>query len=251
MLLRLACLVLLIHSSFALSEAAPAPQKQLLFMTADVWPWGYVDPEGMPTGLISQFAEQLASTAELPLHNRVLPHQRLLADFQRGQADFTVLFENPYLDDLADSVGVVLNSDILLVSNHSFPGELSLTALAEKTVGYIRGTYYGEAFEQDQRIIKIPVYNLDQAIHMLLIGRLDALISSDVVFHHSLLAQQLSADHFHYQILTRGHAAHLYLSRKASHPELLPRISAALEQMRVTGELERIFHSSLRQPSTD
>lgn len=244
-------LLLLLHAAIAIGDTAPLQQKPLLFTTADVWPWGYVDPEGAPTGLISQFAEQLAAAAELPLQNRVLPHQRVLAEVQRGQADFTVLFENPYLDDLADSVGVVLNSDILLVSNHSYTAELSLKALAGKTVGYIRGTYYGEAFEHDQSIIKIPVYNLDQAIHMLHIGRLEALISSDVVFHHSLLAQNLSADHFRYEILTSGHAAHLYMSRKASHAELRPAISAALEQMRESGELRRIFHSSLRQPAAD
>lgn len=258
MTLRIACLLLLTcyaanifsqpadKSSETISDGA---SDRIAFLTADVWPWGYLDAEGRPAGLISQFAERLAHEAGLPLDNRVLPHQRLLAEFKRGQGDYTVVFENPDLDNVADSLGQVLSADILLVANQAFAGDLTLGALAGKRVGYISGTYYGEAFQLNDQLIKVPVYTLAQALHMLRIKRLDALISSDIVFYHSLIAQNLHPRGFRYETLTRGHPAHLYLSRRATNQTLAPRLQAALQHMHQTGELRTLFYSELRSAS--
>lgn len=239
-------LLLTLYIPHALGDEHKIEADKLLFMTADVWPWGYLEKDGTPAGLISVLAEQLAREAELKLDNRVLPHQRLLSKFKEGEADFTVLFENPYLDGFADSLGVVLSADILLVTDNDYTGKLTLGALAGKRVGYISGTYYGEAFEHDTEVIKIPVYSLEQAIEMLHLDRLDALISSDVVFHHSLKALDLQPDVFRYEVHTRGQAAHLYVSKRASDQPIAPRIQAALASLEKSGELRRLFYSEVR-----
>ncbi|WP_161785948.1 substrate-binding periplasmic protein [Halopseudomonas pelagia] len=249
--LRIACLLLLACcSSEAFSQSSDmSPDTEpgrIAFMTADVWPWGYLDAEGQPAGLLSEFAERLAHVAELPLDNRVLPHQRLLAEFKRGQGDYTVVFKNPDLDNLADSLGEVLSADILLVANPEFVGNLTLAALDGKRVGYISGTYYGEAFQQNDKLIKISVYSLDQAIEMLRINRLDAVISSDIVFHHSLISQGLQPNAFRYEIHTRGQTAHLYVSRQATNKHIAPRLQLALEKMHQAGKLRTLFYSELR-----
>lgn len=251
--IRIACLLLLAcyaTNVFSQDPDTSAETERIVFMTADVWPWGYLDAEGQPGGLISEFAERLAQVAELPLDNRVLPHQRLLAEFKRGRGDFTVVFENPDLDHLADSLGQVLSTDILLVANRDFTGSPTLEALAGKRVGYISGTYYGEAFQQNDNLVKIPVYNLDQAIEMLHINRLDALISSDIVFHHSLISQDLQPSAFRYETHTRGHTAHLYRSRQATNTHVAVRLQSALAQMQQAGELSRLFYSQLRSQPT-
>lgn len=219
---------------------------KLVFMTADVWPWGYLETDGTPAGLLSLLAKQLAQEAHLQLDNRVLPHQRLLSKFKEGEADYTILFENPYLDGFADSLGVVLSADILLVTDHDYSGKLTLGGLEGKRVGYISGTYYGEVFEHNEGVIKIPVYSLEQAIEMLSLDRLDALISSDVVFHHSLKALELQPDIFRYEVHTRGQAAHLYVSKRAANQEVAPRVQAALASLEKSGELRRLFHSEMR-----
>lgn len=247
MALRRFCLLLLVAlcPSLAASDNIAEPDQPLLFMTADVWPWGYLDEQGQPAGLISRLATRLAEVSGLPLSNRVLPHQRLVYEFQRQQADFTVLFENPALDDFADSQGIALHASILLVTRHDSPLALDLDALAGHSVGYIRGTYYGEAFTLDEQIVKVPVHHLDQAIDMLQIGRLDALISSDLVFHHTLLAQQLEPEGFRISVHAAGHPAHLYMSRTPSHPQHAPILRAALEQLRASGELDEMFQRPL------
>ncbi|PKM31168.1 MAG: hypothetical protein CVV07_03120 [Gammaproteobacteria bacterium HGW-Gammaproteobacteria-11] len=244
MLFRLTCLILSLYC-ITPAQAAPETDPQtttLDFLVADVWPWGYINAAGEQDGLIVNFVRRFAAEAELPYSVRILPHQRVLSELQRGQPGLAMLFENPYLDDYAISLGVVLNTDILLIRKHGDSQPPSLAALAGKPVGYIRGTYYGEAFEHDQQIIKIPVNNLDQAIDMLRLGRLDAMMSSDVVFLHTLAALGLKPADYQSVVTSAGHPAHLYQSAQQTDSALTRRLQQHLQTLHDSGELLELFY---------
>ena len=215
------------------------------FLSADVWPWAYLDERGQPAGLLHTLAERLTDLAGLPLHNRVLPHQRLRHEFRLGHGDFAVLFENPTLDEFALPLGEVLRSTMFLVAPIDSTRPLSFEALAGRPVGYIRGTYYGEAFEQDQGMIKIATHDLDQALQMLDAGRLDAFLSTDILLYHTFSAQGIDPSRFRMRMYDSEFAGHLYMQRGASLPDYGARLKAALEIMRETGELEEIFRVPL------
>ncbi|MBL4833222.1 MAG: transporter substrate-binding domain-containing protein [Pseudomonas sp.] len=236
------------------SAVMGAPQRDHpptpTFLIAEVWPWGYLDENENPAGLIHMLATRLSEHAGIQMRYRVLPHQRVLADFRRSDGDYTMVFQNPIVDDFAERVGVVLTTDMLLLTHRASPQDLTLEALAGKTLGYISGTYYGEAFAADRKTIKLPLSGLEQAIRMLQLGRLDALISSDIMLRYSLEQAQLNPQMFRTRVLAPGHEAHLYVSpgsRDASH---LPAVRAALKQMRISGELDEIFGRALQLPPT-
>ncbi|UAW97654.1 transporter substrate-binding domain-containing protein [Halopseudomonas nanhaiensis] len=229
----------------SLAQVREVNDEAARFMSADVWPWAYLDERGQPAGLLHTLAERLTEVAGVPLHNRILPHQRLRHEFRLGHGDFTVLFENPTLDDFATPLGEVLRSNMFLVAPADSTGTLSFEALAGRPVGYIRGTYYGEVFEEDQGMIKIATHNLDQALQMLAAGRLDAFLSSDVLLYHTFLAQGIDPSHFRIRVYTSGLAGHLYMQRMASRPDYGPKLRAALDTLRESGELEEIFRVPL------
>lgn len=239
------CLLLLCWLLPIGALSADEAKPPLRFMTADVWPWGYIDEYGQPAGLLSRLANRLSELSDLPLDNRVLPHQRLVHELRLHRADFAVLFENPTLDSFASSLGVVIQADILLVTRPSNSLKLNLEGLSGRKVAYIRGTYYGESFTADQHIIKVPVHNLDQAVEMLLMGRIDALISSDLVLHHTLDALGMTAGQIRIAVHAPGHPGHLYMSDQPSHPEQAQAMQGALEQLRASGELRELFDRSL------
>ncbi len=215
------------------------------FMSADVWPWAYLDENRQPAGLLHTLAKRLTEIAGVPLHNRVLPHQRLRHDFRLGKGDFAILFENPTLDDFAIPLGEVLRSDMFLVAPAGSKATLSFEGLAGRPVGYIRGTYYGEAFEADHGMVKIATHNLDQALQMLEAGRLDAFLSSDVLLYHAFVAKGIDPAEFRLRVYTSEFVGHLYMQREASRPDYGPRLGAALAILRQTGELEDIFRVPL------
>jgi ABC-type amino acid transport substrate-binding protein len=219
------------------SELQPA-----VFMTADVWPWGYLDETGRPAGLISELALRLGSLAGLPVENRVVPHQRLLRELRHGRTTFAVLFDNPLLNDHTENLGAVLHTNLLLMALETAPLQLSLEGLGAKRVGYIRGTYYGQAFEDDQKVIKVAVSDVDQGLRMLMLGRLDAIIISEIVLHHTLNALAIDPKRFAYSVHLQNNPGNLYMFHQPSDPSQGQRLRRALEQMRASGELERMFH---------
>lgn len=245
---RLLWLILLFVSSIPMGNADETDASTPVFLIAEVWPWGYLDENNQPAGLIESFASRLASRAGIDMHIHVLPHQRVLADFKRGDGDYTLLFENPAVELFADRVGLAMEGDILLISPHSSRQQLTLPALAGKTLGYIGGTYYGEAFHADNDIIKIPLSSLDQAIRMLQLNRLDALITSDTLLHHSLQQAQLDPGNFRASILTRGHAAYLYAARDNPAPQHGTAVRTALVEMQASGEVGTIFRGAMALP---
>ncbi|WP_373185144.1 substrate-binding periplasmic protein [Halopseudomonas sp.] len=247
-LLRLLVIFLLLASCSAMGSHGNNSANAPVFLIAEVWPWGYLDENNQPAGLITEFASRLSSRAGIEMHYRVLPHQRVLANFRGHDGDYTMLFQNPVVDSFAERVGLAQISDILLITPRDSRQKLTLAGLSGKRLGYIGGTYYGEAFSADRGIIKLPLSSLDQAIRMLELGRLDALITSDILLHHTLRQMQLDPQAFRSRVLTRGHVAYLYASRDNTTAIHLPAIQAALEEMRDSGELDSIFRNALQLP---
>ena len=219
--------------------AEPAPA---VFMTADVWPWGHHDEYGRPAGLITELAKRLGEAAGLPVENRIVPHQRLIRELRQGRVTFTVLFDNPTLDDFTVSLGPVLNTHLLFLGLERNKQNLSLQGLAGKRVGHIRGTYYGQAFAEDTGMRKVAISDLAQGLNMLKMGRLDAIIISEIVLHYTLSELSLDINDFVYSIHSHSHPGNLYMFHQPTDPEQGERMRAALDALRDSGELDKLFN---------
>ncbi|WP_404361744.1 substrate-binding periplasmic protein [Marinobacter sp.] len=222
---------------------SPFPEQltPLIFATPGVWPWGYKEPGEQPAGTLVRFAERLSAVADLPLMNRVLPHRRALRELETGEADFVPLFESPGAEAAGIPVEPIVTTRVLVVSRAADDVPLNIEGLAGEAVGYIRGTWYGEAFANNREIRKVAVADLNQAVEMLLLGRIRALVSTDHVFYHTIEVMNESLDQFQAGVVISEQKGILYMSRKARHPELFLAVRKAIRQMRATGELEEIF----------
>lgn len=248
---RLSMLPLLLVTCLAMADTRETDTRRPVFLIAEVWPWGYFDENQQPAGLIHQFATRLASRADIDMQYRVLPPQRVLADLERNEGDFTMLFQNPDLHRYAQPIGLIQVSDILLIARRDSAQQLTLEALAGKPLGYIAGTNYGEAFHADRGTVKIPITGLTQAIRMLQLGRLEAMITSDILLHHSLKEAEVPPHAFRARLLTQGHESILYMASDSPNAHQLPAVSAALEAMHEHGELADLFRNSLDLPPMD
>ncbi len=223
------------------AEAGYAPGVVALFSTPDVWPWGYSGQGGKPAGMLPDLIGRLSVVAGIPVNNRLRPHRRAIRELETGEADFVPLFQSPVNDQAGIRVGLITRVRILLTSLAGDHPPASMDDLAGQAVGFIRGTYYGPAFEQADRVDKIPVDGLTQAVEMLRLGRIDALVSSDQALYHTLAAMDLPVAAFHTRTVIASQAAWLYMSRRAKHPQLLEPVRAAMQQLRESGELDEIF----------
>lgn len=242
---RLTVLLLLGWLMFVPSVSSAEGQGRLdgvaVFATPQVWPWGYETDTGDPAGTISEFVDLIAAVANVPVVNSLRPHRRAVQELETGEADFITLFESPSADLAGRKVATLVITEILLAAPADQGAPQPLEQMDGESVAFIRGTYYGEAFENAGHVHKVPVNDLAQGIDMLLLGRVDAVIASDQALYHTLRAMGLSPQDFRTDTVVARQRGNLYMSRKSPRPELYEPIREAVEQLIREGEAERIF----------
>jgi len=234
-------LVLACTTSAAQSQT-DATDATLTFTTADVWPWGYKGPKGEPAGFIADFVTELALESGLNIDNQLSPHSRALIELSAGQVDLSVLYYSPEMDDIGVNLGRVVTVPVLFVTHKQDERAVTFDDLtAGHSVGYIRGTYYGDAFANKTDVTKVSVQYLDQAIRMLELGRIDGLLASDRAFFGTLKQLGLDAKDYQFDSIINQQTAYLYMSHGSNQKDCEAPLRDALNRMRSDGRLARIF----------
>ncbi|MET4028173.1 ABC-type amino acid transport substrate-binding protein [Marinobacter sp. MBR-99] len=249
--LILALLVVVTHAK-AGDEAVPSGRGSsadtaALFAIPDVWPWGFQDDNGHLQGSLIELTDRLSELSGVAIRAQLLPLRRVILDVTRGRAEFAFLFQSPDLDENTIPVDTVLQLNLMLMAMRDTDFPLTLEGLASKRVGYVRGTYLGEAFKADEAVLKVPVYNIRQAIDMVLLGRISAVLASDHNIATTIDAYDFPEEEFRLQEHVKGQKARLYMSPSSGNPEHARLFKEALQHMRENGELERIFQTSSAQ----
>lgn len=214
------------------------------FAVPDVWPWGFKDSQGVMQGSLVELIARVSELSGVPVQAQLLPLRRVIRDVLIGRADFAFLFQSPDLDDNAFPVDTVLQLNLMLMALESTDHSLTLESLAGKRVGYVRGAYLGEAFEANEAVMKVPVYNISQAVEMLLLGRISAVLASDHNLAMTIDSHHFPIEAFRFQNHIHGQNARLYMSLASDKHDQARRFREALQQMREDGELQRLFQTS-------
>lgn len=228
--------VLVTATFFARAEPAHAT-----FSIPDVWPWAYEGDNGEKRGSLIRLADRLSDISGVPTSVVLRPQRRVILEIASGDADFTFLFQGPALDELALPVRKVVNVNLLLLAAADTKYPLNLDALANQRVAYIRGTYLGEEFEDNADIIKVPVNSVGQAIELLMMGRIAAILASDHNILRTIESRGLKFRQFRDRQHVQGQPVMLYRSRTGSDPAQADKFARALETMAESGELKDIF----------
>lgn len=234
-----------IVASSTASAAGPdfnsAPGDAVFFSIPDVWPWAYEDDAGELKGSLIEVVNRLSEMTGVPVVPQLRPLRRAIVELRTGEANFTILFQNPELDVEAINVASVTRVNILLAGTATSEHPLALGDLKGQRVAYIRGTYLGEVFEHDTEVAKVPVSSISQAVDLLNLGRISAILASDHNIYRTLSARNLSRDSLRYSEHVSGQNGTLYMSKVGARPDVAQKFSSAIEQMDTDGELRRIF----------
>ncbi len=233
------------------SDLAGASTDTVVFAIPDVWPWAYEDSDGRPQGSLVAVARRLAELTGVPVEPRLRPLRRAIIELDSGEVNFSLLFQSPALDNRAINVAEVVQIDIMLAALAGSDHPLSLEELAGKRIGYIRGTYLGEAFENNTEVQKVPVAVISQGIEMLSLGRLSAVLASDHAIVRTLQTMGLGTDALRFSKHIKAQPGALYMSRRAQRPQVAEKFRKAVSQMVESDELNQIFFGDAGRPTQD
>ncbi len=233
------------------SAAAGDIPEKVIFAIADVWPWAYEDNQGNPRGSLVEVANRLSELSGVPVESRIRPVRRAVNELHSGDAHFSILFQSPAQDRDAINVAPVVRFNIMLTALADTAYPLSLDALAGKRVAFIRGTYLGQAFERNDRVQKVPVTHVSQAIELLTRGRVSAILTSDHALYRTSEAMRLPIDLLRSDRHVPGQLGTLYMSRKSQRPDVAEKFRKAIAEMSATNELKEIFFGKAGRPQYD
>jgi len=218
------------------------------FALPEVRPWAYEDPDGTMRGSLVEVVTRLSELKGIPVEPRIRPVNRALLELRSGYVNFSIMPKSPTLDAEAINIGPLVDIKFVLVALADTGYSLTLEALEGQPVAYIRGTYLGEAFEQNEKVDKVPVAEVSQAVEMLSLGRVSAFMTIDPAIFSVLRAKGLKPDYLRYNIQAVGQAGSLYMSRGAQRPDVAEKFQEAISQMEESNELSRIFFGESGRP---
>ncbi|TVP56601.1 MAG: hypothetical protein EA349_07765 [Halomonadaceae bacterium] len=237
-LIKCLSMVVLVLCLLALPFSLGA-EKPVHFSLPEVSPWAQLNEEGEPYGLLVDLVHKLEAASGLVLTYHVRPYPRVQRELERGETDFTFLFDFPGSEQVVEDAGEVVSLRTLVVGSKSAPAIASLDALNGEKVGYIRGAYYGPEFMQHQGLEQVPVRDFRHGLDLLYNERIYAIVSGEMA-----IATEFDPEHdpgIRIMLELEGAQGHLFFSKMSPRRDSLPVLSEALDTLREKGALAKLF----------
>lgn len=233
---RVLALLGLIVCSFAITAA---PARPLNIVTIDIPPFGMTDKDGRPHGIMYEISNRIATQAGFTSHNMLLPYARTVIALKHGRADFVLRFDNDSLGEAALKVAPIFPLQVIVLGA---AGKRLRTFddMHGLTIGVMRGGHFNDAFAADDAIKKHPINNYQQGLSMVVNGRIDGLIGSDLGIYTVAEEMGLTQARFSRPLVLGEQQFWLFYSRKTADDATLARLTRAVEQLRKQGIFAQI-----------
>jgi len=214
--------------------------EDLKIGTIAVAPFGMVGDDGKPTGMMYDIANKIAETAGLKYTNTLVPYARSVVSLGEGLVDVVLRFNNAELPGVSTPLGSVATMPTIILSKKAQPFA-TLQALRGKTVGVLKGGVFDDRFSKDEAILKQEVPDYDQMIRMLMAGRFDAAIGSNVGLYYVANKQGIAQDQLGTPLVLTTQDFLVHFSKKNKDERVKEALKAAIESLRKDGTFEKII----------
>lgn len=213
---------------------AGAAETGLRVMLNEVQPYAWSDAAGLH-GLHHAIMQAVGQEAGLALSYRLGLYARLGRALTDHSADLAVTLMGPDQDAQGVRVEALHAVRYLVLSRADAPVR-ALTDLHGRRLGLARSAYYGAEINDNERIERVSVIDPFQGLRMLALGRLDAVISSDLLLAQALHQPQLPPTRFAPVLDVGGSAYALYASRQLP-PGPVEQLRAAIQRLGRRGQI--------------
>ncbi len=241
-------IVVICYSSFSVPALSKDLSKSLVqepvrFATSSVKPWGIRSATG-DQGLLIAVIDELVRITNVSIVNELQPYPRVVHSVYSGFVDFAFLFDSPATESSAIRVGHLVESKMIVVGRAGTEQLNSLDELTDRSVGFIRGSMYGSAFDEATHFKRVPVSTMEQGLAMLMRKRMDVMAGTDQALYWSMRKMNVGAQRLTKLYVLSGTSGSLYLSKKSNRADLAPVFREALLTLQENGTIDRIFQSN-------
>ena len=240
------CLILLLLPGVVLAEeacdtAADADDLPTLkFAVPDVYPWGYTDDQGKLAGLFPRFLDYLQQKRGLKFNQILLPYSRLVHSLQNGSVDLAALMDDQSYDNV-DYLAKLVSLDIMIITLADSPPLASLSDLAGKRVGYLRGWKNATNFYRQHDIEGVPMNTVNQGLALLLRRRIDAMTGTPYSIPLAVKSMGLDAKQLRNTFRLGIGSMSLYISKNSLPADELEKLRRGLDCVGLEAHAQEFF----------
>lgn len=208
--------------------------------------FGRIGPDG-PGGLMYELGNLIAQRAGLAFENHVVPYACTVLSMRYGSCDMVLRFSNDELLAVAHQVAPVLALPTVVVSRREAP-VLRLEDLSRLSLAVPRSFPLPESLAG----LRLQWVNSNEhAIQMLMGRRVDAAYGSNLGLFGAARGLGLRMQAFAQPIVVERQSFWLHLSRRNATPQLIERLTRAVESLHRDGSISRLYEQALREFGDD
>lgn len=230
---------LLLFTAF-LSLSSMAQANCLSAGVIDNKPIGYLDSQGNATGVHWEFLEEISRESGLCIEEELMPFARVWQGLEVGDHDLVVGFASPSRDKKVIKVGLIRELKTIVVGAKGFNIRY-YEDLVGLEIGKTRSTKLDNRFDKDTQLNINELNDYEQAVNMLLAGRINALAGSYKAIKYQLEQSNqpnyLDRNGFH---VLGVRQQWLHMSKQSEFKSEIPKLKAAVEKLQATGTLAKL-----------
>lgn len=233
---------ILFGAALLLSFAATAASGDDASLRVDIVsnaPWGMAsEADQTLIGILPEISAAIARESGLTLRQTLVPLQRAKHDLSTGETDLAFLLHSTKRDVFVYA-GHLLDVNLLAIPRKG----LKLGSVNE--LGNLRVGVYGDASDYQTALRGIPIHYQELSrcsclLKMLLADRLDAIIMSDVSWHH-VSDSNRAADKVGDALLLQHIPLWVYFSPRSKHLAESANILRAVNKLSAAGYFEQVL----------
>ena len=241
------CLVLLSLQAMAEPVATDGElsDEPLVFTLPGVYPWAMRSESGEHEGILVDLVHALKERSELALEYRIRPLPRNILELRQGEADYSFMFEIPDAESFARPLNELMQVRILLVGPVDAQSVDSLDEMEGANVGYIRGSWAGDFYAQQEGIHAVPIRDFSHGLQLIARQRLEGIVIGEIAL---MSDYEPEAGDPPIRILTELSRTRglMYFSTTSDRKDSVPILSSAMRDLIEDGTVDTVMQKWFR-----
>ncbi len=204
-------------------------------------PIGYLDVNGRAQGVHWDYMAMLSAKSGLCMRPRLLPYARIWQSLELGVSDLSIAFSSPDRGINFERVALIRKVQTVVIARKGIK-LASYDDLKNIRIGKTRGTKLSDRFDSDQNLQLLELNGYEQAIKMLVAGRIDAIAGSSLVLTYQLAQHDaLNEMDMTSKVILGSREQWLHMSKKSSFKSQIPILVESVKQLIKFGHFDAVM----------
>tara|TARA_R110000764_G_scaffold29279_3_gene68745 strand:- start:313 stop:1068 length:756 start_codon:yes stop_codon:yes gene_type:complete len=223
-----------------------AGDQRLSFSVPPFSPFNGFDEQSQCKGIGVLAIEKVTNTLNTPLKLAAFPYARILNSLKNGELDLALLFKNNTVTEDVEYIGPLSLEKIFILTQPDTTIKQYKDLYQLTRIAVIRSAQFNKKFDQDKRLNKISVNSYNQAIRLLKLNRINAVIGSKVGLEYALYQEKVDEDIMANAFYLGTKELGLHLAKKSPFISMKPLLEEAVKEAYQDDLLEQLYRQQMQ-----